>query len=74
MREKFLFNFLTGQEIKPNLTVFPNTPTFLKAMNVKLIMSTSRNEKEPRCKIIKVTDVMFPHIATWPALSFFKIA
>lgn len=39
MGEKFLFNFLTGQEIKPSLTVFPNTPTFLKATNVKVIMS-----------------------------------
>lgn len=37
--KKFLFNFLTGQEIKPSLTVFPNTPTFLKATNVKVIMS-----------------------------------
>lgn len=30
MREKFLFNFLTWKRKKPNLTKFPNTPTFQK--------------------------------------------
>lgn len=68
MRAKFLFNFLTGHEKKkPNLTVLPNTPTFQQTANVKLIIS-SRNENELHCRIIKVTDIMFLHTATWPAL------
>lgn len=43
----------------------PNTPTFQKTVNVKLIIS-SRNENELHCKIIKVTDIMFLHTATCP--------
>lgn len=67
MREKFLFNFLTEHEKKQNLMIFPNTLTFQKTVNVKLIIS-SRNKNELHCKIIKVTDIMFLHTATCHAL------
>lgn len=68
MKETFLFNFLTGHEKKAKLDWIPKDSHLPKAMNVKLIMSTSRNENELRCKIIKVTDIMFLHAATSPAL------
>lgn len=67
MREKFLFKFLTGHEKKKNLDWMPEHSHLPETMNAKLIISTSRNENELRCKMIKVTDIMFLH-----PLHFFK--
>lgn len=66
MREKFLFNFFTGKERKKerkkkSLDCIPIHSHLPKTVNVKLIISNSRNENELRCRIIKVTDVMFLH-------------
>lgn len=63
MREKFLFNFFTGKERKKKkkaeLDCIPIHSHLPKTVNVKLIISTSRNENELCCRIIKVTDIMF---------------
>lgn len=63
MKEKFLFNFFTGKERKKKgeLDYIPIHSHLPKLVNVKLIISTSRNENELRCRIIKVTDIMFLH-------------
>lgn len=53
---------------KAKLDWIPKDSHLPKAMNVKLIMSTSRNENELRCEIIRVTDIMFLHAATSLAL------
>lgn len=48
-----------GGEKKAKLDWIPIHSHLPKTVNVKLIISTSRNENELRCRIIKVTDVMF---------------
>lgn len=66
MREKSLFLtffFLLGRKgkKKAKLDWIPIHSHLPKTVNVKVIISTSRNENELRCRIIKVTDVMFLH-------------
>lgn len=55
---------------KAKLDSIPKHSHLPKTVNVKLIIF-SRNENELHCKIIKVTDIMFLHTETCPAV--FKI-